>query len=448
MRTRNRVLLFVLILGGAAVAADGPRKLKPGFNLFSKEQDIQLGKEAAGEVEKQYTVIGDGQLNAYLQRIGSKLAATQEAGGYPYTFKLVNDKSINAFALPGGPAFVNTGLLAAAENEAQVAGVIAHEIAHVALRHGTNQVSKAQLLQLPAALAAAAAGQRGGMLGSLAQLGVGLGAGSVLLKFSRNAERDADLLGTRIMAKAGYNPIEMARFFEKLEAQGGSRGPQFLSDHPNPGNRVKSVEAEIRYLPKGKYSLGDAQQFAQMQRAVAGLPPAPERTAQQKAQGQAPPVPRVRPSTRMREHRTSAYSLLYPEDWQIREDQQSGGASMTPQEGIVGNAVGAGVIVNLSQPAGSGDLRQNTETLLKGLVSANAGMKVKGQTESRVDGQSALATTLESPSPYAGETEVDTLITVQRPQGLFYVVLIAPQSAAGDLRDAFNSVLRSIQFEQ
>lgn len=448
MRTKQRVLAFVLILCGAVAAADGPRKLKPGFNLFSKEQDIQLGKEAAGEIEKQYQVIDSPQLNAYLQRIGSKLAATGEAGGYPYTFKLVNDKSINAFALPGGPAFVHTGLLSAAENEAQVAGVLAHEIAHVALRHGTNQVSKAQLLQIPAVLAVAAAGQKGGMLGSLAQLGVGLGAGSVLLKFSRNAERDADLLGARIMARAGYNPIEMARFFEKLEAQGGSRGPQFLSDHPNPGNRVKSVEAEVRYLPRRSYTTGDAPQFAQIQKLVAGLPAPPERKAQQQqAQGQAP-LPRVRPSTRVQQYRTKSYSFLYPEDWQVREDQQSGGATIAPQEGIVGNSIGVGVVVGVNQSARGGDLRQNTEALLRGLMQSNAGMQMKRSAETRVDGQPALASTLESPSPYKGETEVDTVITVQRPEGLFYAVFIAPQSAMGDLREAFDSVMRSIQFEQ
>lgn len=443
MRTTHRITLFVLILAGAAAAADGPRKLKPGFNLFSKEQDIQLGKEAAGEIEKQLTVIDNAELNAYLQRIGSKLAATEEAGGYPYTFKLVQDKSINAFALPGGPAFVHTGLLTAAENEAQVAGVLAHEIAHVALRHGTNQVSKAQLLQLPAALAAAAAGQKGGMLGTLAQLGVGFGAGSVLMKFSRNAERDADLLGARMMAKAGYNPIEMARFFEKLEAEGGSRGPQFLSDHPNPGNRVKAVEAEIRYLPRRTYTTGNAQEFTRMQKAVAALPPAPERKVQQ--QGQAPAVPRLQPSMRLREYRADLYSVSYPEDWRLSEDRRSGGALIAPQEGVVENAIGAGVVIGINQGA-RGDLRQDTEALLRQFISRNTGMKARGTSEGWVDGRPALITTLESPSPYAGETEVDTVVTVELRQTLFHVILIAPRSAQRDLQGAFDDVMRSIRF--
>jgi predicted Zn-dependent protease len=211
----------VLIMFGVVVSAawaEGPRKLQPGFNLFSKEQDVELGQQAARQVEQQVTLVPDPQLNEYVRRIGAKLAATPEAGGFPYSFKVVADKSVNAFALPGGLAFVHTGLLAAADNEAQVAGVLAHEMSHVALRHGTNQVSRANLVQLPVLLAGGMAGGGGSLMGSLAQLGIGIGAGSVLLKFSRNAERDADLLGTRMMARAGYNPLEMARFFEKLEA--------------------------------------------------------------------------------------------------------------------------------------------------------------------------------------------------------------------------------------
>ena len=136
-------------------------------------------------------VVSDGQLQNYVERIGRKLVATGMAGDYPYSFKVVNDPSINAFALPGGPTFVNTGLLKSADNEAQVAGVMAHEISHVALRHGTNQASKANLIQLPAMLAGAVVGN-GSMLGQLAQLGIGLGANSVLLKYSRNAESDAE----------------------------------------------------------------------------------------------------------------------------------------------------------------------------------------------------------------------------------------------------------------
>ena len=255
MAKRSQSFALFLVLAASALGA-GPREVKPGWNLFSKQQDVELGREAAAQVERQMPVVRDAQLQSYVEGIGRKLVSTGLADDYPYSFKVVNDKSINAFALPGGPTFVNTGLIAAADNEAQLAGVMAHEISHVALRHGTNQASKANLIQLPAMLAGAVVGN-GSMLGQLAQLGIGLGANSVLLKYSRNAESDADILGSRMMAKAGYNPIEMARFFEKLEAQGGSSGPQFLSSHPNPGNRMHAIQEEIQYMPRANYTTGN-----------------------------------------------------------------------------------------------------------------------------------------------------------------------------------------------
>ncbi|MEN6537066.1 MAG: M48 family metallopeptidase [Bryobacteraceae bacterium] len=258
MRRYTKLFLSACLLAVLVTSAVAQqRRLRPGFNLFSKDQDVTLGKEAAAEIEKQYEVVNDAALNAYLERVGRKLASRPEADKYPYTFKLVNDPSINAFALPGGPTYVNTGLITAADNEAQLAGVMAHEISHVALRHGTNQATKANLIQLPAALAQAAAGQS--MLGQIAKIGIGLGANSVLLSYSRSAERDADLLGARMMSGAGYNPLEMPRFFQKLQGARGSnsRVLQFLSSHPDPGNRIKAVSDELNYLPRREYRADD-----------------------------------------------------------------------------------------------------------------------------------------------------------------------------------------------
>lgn len=200
MLRKTTLAVIVAVFAGLLWAA--PRTLKPGFNLFTPRQDIQLGRELAAQVERQVPRLRDSQVEACVARIGRRLAAQPEAGGYPYTFRVTNDRSVNAFALPGGPVYVNRGLITAVDNEAQLAGVMAHEIAHVALRHSTNQASKAQLIQIPAMLASGIAGE--GLAGQLARMGIGLGANSALLKFSRSAERDADLLGARIMARAGY----------------------------------------------------------------------------------------------------------------------------------------------------------------------------------------------------------------------------------------------------
>ena len=231
------------------------------------------------------TVINDPVLTAYVSRVGKRLVAAQEAteSGFPFSFEVVADPSINAFALPGGHMFINTGLLKAVDNEAQLAGVMGHEMSHVILRHGTNQASKANLIELPAALAAQMAG-KDSMMGQLAQLGIGLGANSVLLKFSRTAESQADLMGSHLMSEAGYNPMEMAHFFNKLGSPGkGMVGnvAQFMSDHPNPDNRERAIEQEARLLPQQTYGYqtGD---FKRMKGVVAKIhEPAPKPPQQQ-----------------------------------------------------------------------------------------------------------------------------------------------------------------------
>ena len=260
---------IVSILMVALVWAQGPTQFHPGFNLFTKAQDVQVGQENAALVRKQMPIIRDPFLNEYVTRVGKRLVSGREAqeSGFPFTFEVVADPSINAFALPGGPMFINTGLLRAVDNEGQLAGVMGHEMSHVILRHGTNQASKSRLIELPAVLGSQMAGNS--MMGRLAALGIGLGANSVLLKFSRSAESQADLMGSHLMAEAGYNPMEMARFFEKLNAQ-GSHGLQFLSDHPNPDNREKAIEEEAHRLPQQNYGY-ETGEFQRMKQAIAGI---------------------------------------------------------------------------------------------------------------------------------------------------------------------------------
>src|SRR5246127_3527899 len=257
---------IVSILVVALVWAQGPTQFHPGFNLFTKAQDVQVGQENAALVRKQMPIIRDPFLNEYVTRVGKRLVSGREAqeSGFPFTFEVVADPSINAFALPGGPMFINTGLLRAVDNEAQLAGVMGHEMSHVILRHGTNQASKSQLIELPALLGAQMTGSS--MLGKLAQVGIGLGANSVLLKFSRTDESQADLMGSHLMAEAGYDPMQLARFFDKLNANGGQQAPQFLSDHPNPENREKAIAMEVQRLPAQNYTYqtGDFQRMKQV----------------------------------------------------------------------------------------------------------------------------------------------------------------------------------------
>jgi len=280
---RQKRILFLLVAGALSLTAwrrPGEPLTPSGLNFFSKQQDIQLGQEAAAEVRKQVTVIQNQFLQDYIRHIGKRLMAQAEAGDWPFNFTVILDPNINAFALPGGPMFVNSGTIANADNESQIAGVMGHEMSHVILRHGTKQASKANLLQIPVMLAGAVAGD-GSLLGELTKLGIGLGANSILLKYSRDDESQADALGTHLMAEAGYNPIELARFFEKLEAHGGSRTMQFLSDHLNPGNREQAIQQEIGTLPKRHYGYQSGD-FERAKAEVAKLPkPAPAKAAAQ-----------------------------------------------------------------------------------------------------------------------------------------------------------------------
>ena len=285
--SRFAFITVISLLSFASLAdAQGPTRLHPGFNLFSKDQDVQLGQESAAEVRKKMMVIKDPVLTAYVNKVGKRLAASREAqdSGFPFTFEVVADPSINAFALPGGPTFINTGLLKAVDNEAQLAGVMGHEMSHVILRHGTNQASKAQLFELPAILSQQMG--QGSMLGQLAAAGIQVGTGGVLLKFSRSAESQADLMGSHLMAEAGYNPLELAHFFEKLNTPGSQGAPEFLSDHPNPGHREQAIEAEAARLPAQNYTYqtGDFRRIKQIASQIKEPAPKPEPPAGQQQQ--------------------------------------------------------------------------------------------------------------------------------------------------------------------
>lgn len=252
MRSDNRSGL-IGILAGIVLLSFSPiwsqTKVNPGFNLFSAEQDIEIGRQSAAEVEGQLPLLDDPTAQGYIERIGERLVSVVQGPEFPYQFKVVNVSDVNAFALPGGFMYVNRGLIEAASSEAELAGVMAHEIAHVALRHGTNQASKAYLAQ-------AGFGALGGLLGKGSTADImgaigGFGLNATFMKFSRTAEEQADVVGAQMLAKVGYDPMSMADFFEKLREQSGkdpSKLEQFFSSHPAPANRAQRIRKEIELL--------------------------------------------------------------------------------------------------------------------------------------------------------------------------------------------------------
>src|SRR5215471_14318616 len=246
--TRAIALLLCLLLSAPEILS---ARVEPttGSNMFTIDQEIQAGKEAVAQTNRQYPVLPDSNpVTQYIQQLARRLVQYAPGEKWPYEFHVVNQKEINAFALPGGPVFVNLGTIQAADNESQLAGVMAHEISHVVQRHGTRAASKQMAAQLPLAILGGIMGR--GALSQMAQLGISFGVGSYFLKNSRSAESEADLLGTDIMYDTGYDPHQMAVFFAKLAEEGGSRGPQFFSDHPDPGNRAQAVSKEVATLQK------------------------------------------------------------------------------------------------------------------------------------------------------------------------------------------------------
>jgi Zn-dependent protease with chaperone function len=461
-------LMLSLVLVPSAFA--DRTNLKPGMNAFTPQQDIQLGRKAAHEVEQKLQMCNDPKVDAYLSRLGDRLIAHLNTRGvdYPWEFHCVNDKAVNAFALPGGFVFVNRGAIEAADNEAQLAAVMAHELSHVALRHGTNQLTKAQYAQLGAGIMGAAGGIFGGTVGAAAAGAGQFTFGSVLLHNSRGAETQADVMGTQVLYDSGFDPRAMAAFFENLNASSeGKAPPGFFSDHPNPDHRIERVDAEIRKLggvPEGAEK--DSPEFEAIKREVMALPAPvkgkPPATSNPKSPdstaggANAPshfPKPEE-PSLNVTQLRYEKASLAYPSNWKNYTKKNS--VVVVPVGGIVDSGNGQGVLawgviggiaqVKSGNSASGDSLRENTQKLIEALQKENEAMDIdKGPAEINVDGQPALSTDLHNDSP-AGGAEKDWLVTVFGPGGLYYYIFVAPESDYPRFKPAFEGILSSVQF--
>ena len=452
---RGAALLLATTLLLLPNAAAQRTQLKPGWNMFSPQQDVELGKKAALDAAKQLPLCNAPKVDAYLTQLGMRLASKLPAGGvqYPFEFHCVNDKAINAFALPGGYVFVNRGAIEAADNEAQLAGVMAHELSHVALRHGTNQATKAQAAQGFLGIASGIfGGSTGGAL--LTELGA-FAAGGVLLRYSRTAESQADVMGTQVLYDAGYDPRAMAQFFEKLEAETkGKNPPEFLSDHPNPEHRVGRVDEEIERLggiPAN--AKRDSAEFEAIKREVLALPVV-KKPVPGVANAATPPPP---PSSNFATYEANSYTIKYPDNWKKYPDSNGSGVSFAPEGGVLDDgsghaALAYGLIIGVAQiqgdPKDSNALENGTRQVLQDLQKSNPKMKIQRQGERvRLNAKPGLSTYLINDSP-AGGLETDWIITVLRPEGLYSFICAAPQSAYSNYDKTFSSILDSVRFKK
>jgi Zn-dependent protease with chaperone function len=471
-----------------AASADGvyaQTLIKPGFNLFSLEQDQEIGQQSAAEAERQLPIFHDRSIEAYIGKIGARLAAVAPGADFPYQFKLVNASDINAFALPGGYLYLNRGLIEAALNEGQLAGVMAHEMAHVALRHGTSQASKAYLGQ-------AGLGLLGGLIGkddhstdeTIAAVG-GFGMNTLFLKFSRAAEEQADITGAQMMAAAGYDPADMVDFFDYLAEQqtrDPSKVEQFFSSHPASADRADRINDEMRSLtvrpirPVG--GLAKVQSELSRMRPAASLAQTSGRTTSEpparRSESRDRPVADIRldgPSRNFRvfEQRDGLFQIEYPDNWRVYEADHGYGVTIAPQGGFVATGgpesdLVAGVIVNhydsLEDDAsdrfssgrgridGDSSLVRATNDLIDHILRINTNMRMIDDSErrDRIDGAPSLSVVLSGRSPATGQEERVTVFTREIPdEHVIYALFIAPQQDYDRLNETFNRMISSLE---
>ena len=480
---------FLVLLVVACSHLMGQTRVKPGFNLFSPEQDVEIGAKSAEEIEGQLPIIEESHVQAFIGQIGERLGEVIQGPDFPYQFKVTNLSDINAFALPGGYMYINRGLIEAASTEAELAGVMAHEMAHVALRHGTNQASKAYLAQ-------AGLGVLGGLLGGSSSTGQligavgGFGLNAVFLKFSRSAEEQADIVGAQTLVKAGYDPVAMADFFEMMRAQsGGDPGKfeQFFSTHPAPANRARRIEEEARLLgdPKPGTPVGG---LKKVQQELGRMPKAPamQEAMQEKGESgstgsagdpsdggaKSPDLGRIEPPSSQLEayhSRDGVFRIRYPSNWSPTPTDDGAGVTIVPAGGTVTQSSGEqsiiyGMLVGEFDPTASRSsdgrdarepfsrndrLGRTSNAFLRGLVRNNNYLKPLRTSEDLVlDGSEALSATYEGRSP--GTDQQETVVVFTRtlgPDQLIYIILVAPSARYSELMHPLRRILSSLSVD-
>jgi Zn-dependent protease with chaperone function len=445
--------LFVAAPAGAWGAET--LKFKPGFNLFKVQQEVQLGKENAEQIDKEFPLLTDPQVLRYLNDLGRRLAsfAPNNNSEYAWTFKIMNSSDINAFALPGGYIYVNRGAIVAAENEAQIAGVMAHESGHVVMRHGTHEISQALLARVPLAILGGFLDQTGSLTAQLAEMGLNLGLNSILLRNSRSAESQADEVGTYILYQAGFDPHAMAQFFEIVEKKYPEKTIQFFSDHPIPENRIKAVDNEIPQLGPAKQWKTDSPDFVATKERLLSLPAPPTTTpAPPTSAGSSGPPPL--PSSRLIRFEGKGFSIDYPDNWRVQQNEDA--VAFVPLGGIVeeaetGSAQAYGTSISRFQPQtsrqGNWGLVDATQELLDTIRLSNPNLRVIKQGGLKLEGRAAVSTLLETDSPLPGQKERDLLVTTRQGDSLFSLLFIAPESVFDAYKQTFAAMLESLELQ-
>ncbi|PYS86387.1 MAG: hypothetical protein DMF62_16100 [Acidobacteria bacterium] len=476
---QKRVFSFCLAITFAVlpIASIAQTAISLPKNKYRLQDDIQLGQKTAAQVEQQFPILNDEDATRYVERVGQRLVANIpqafQQPAFQYRFKVVNASDINAFALPGGPMYVNRGMIEAARNEGEMAGVMAHEISHVALRHATAQATKqssagSMLGQLGLILGGAVlGGQSGAEMGQMA-------ASAWMTKYSREYESQADILGARIMADAGYDPRDLANMFQTIARQGGSRGPEWLSSHPDPGNRYQKINQEATYLRVSQNPIKITRDFERVQARLRAMPPTltmaqiqqggyrngqgtygqgtGQGTYGQGTSGSVGAISNGRYSSRVEypSSRTRVYSagnslsLSIPSNWREFPDQSI--ISFAPEGAYGSQGITHGIMIGAFQPQSS-SLRTESETFVRKLLQSNQYLQDEsGLTRAYIASQQGYADALSGRSSITNREEKVSIYTTQMRDGrVFFMMTVAPESDAFQYENAFRNIVSSIR---
>lgn len=434
-------------------------------NKYKVQDDVKLGNDAAREADRQFPPLNDQETALYVSRIGERLVAAIPAQfrqpAFDYRFKVINARDLNAFALPGGPMYVNRGMVEAARDEGEIAGVMAHEISHVALRHATAQATKNSsakntLRTLGLILGGAVVGgQAGAQLGAIAAQGF-------MLKYSREYESQADALGAQIMADAGYDPHDLANVFRTIEQQSSGGGPQWLSSHPNPGNRYQAIDREAQYLTIAeRRPIMTQLEFQRLQSRLRSMPRARSMAEIERdyksGRGQvysdgggystgntgrySASVPY--PSSRMQVFSDNGVSFNVPANWQQQAGQNA--VQFAPDGAYGDQGITHGVLAGLYQ--GSNYLDRDAENYINEVLQNNPYLTQQGgMSRTTLDGRTAYHVTLSGRSPVTQRTEVNNVYVTQTRNGmLFYLITVVPENESFNYSNTFRAILNSVR---
>ena len=458
--SRATAAVFALLVSSSMVFSQ--TKIVAPDNKYSVQEDVKAGREAAAQVSEQLPILRDDGIDDYVERVGARLVENIPSEfrhpEFRYTFDVVNVSDINAFALPGGPMFVNRGMIEASKNEGEMAGVLAHEISHVALRHGTAQAGKATPYQVGSILGQIAGAIIGGVAGQAVSLGSQFGFGTAFLKYGREYERQADLLGAQIMARAGYDPRDMANMFQTIQAKGGNGGPEWMSSHPNPSNRYQAINQEAAQL-RVSNPVRSTQEFTQAKSRLQRMAPAPttEQAARRAGSGRTSGgrtadtrIGNVDPPSGRYEtfNGGNLFRIAVPSNWEELQGNNSvtfsprGGYGEYRNQSVFTHGLQVGI-----EDSRARNLRTGTSELIQSLAQNNPQLRQSGTFSNvSIDGRNGLATVLTNVSDVTGQPERIALYTTQMSDGrMFFVVGVAPAQEFSTYRQVFNQSVRSLQ---